>query len=140
MKKMYVISLVLISILVTAALSLKFGINKKEIDISFLTAKKITHKNLLFEGGLNYYEWFIVTNENQRSNLEIEGYIIPSVDFNQNYLILSRYKILSLYIKKFCFQCSRVPEGKVIFDKLKSKDDTYYIYRMPRIMLIQGIG
>lgn len=139
MKKVYVIlSIVLMVIL--GLLLLKYLIVGKKLEISFVTAQKHTQKDLAYDGFLNNFDWMIINNEEQRKNIEEEGYIIPSIDFNKNFLIMSRYKISLLYRKKYRNHCTGVPDGIIFFNKINSDKDFYYFYLMPRVMLSQGVG
>jgi len=113
---------------------------RKELEITFIGARKYSPKALTYRGCLNQFEWIIISDDAQRENLEIEGYDIPNIDFNRNYLIISRYKISKLYRKAFFDKCSGVPRGRPIFDKDNSTQNNYYFYLMPRIMLSQGVG
>ena len=139
MKKKYIISLIII-VSVTLFFVLKHQIIGKELKISFITSQKHTPKSLADNWGLNCYEWLIITNENQKNNFERDGYFMPFVDFNKNYLIISRYKISKLYQKAGINRCVGVPDGHAIFDKENSNKDFYYFYLMPNIILSQGIG
>lgn len=108
--------------------------------ISFVTAQKHTPKDLISNGGINDFEWIIISGEKQRKNLEQEGYVIPYIDFSKNYLIMSRYKIFKLYRKACNNSCLGVPDGRAVFDKENSDENFYYFYIMPKIMLSQGVG
>lgn len=109
-------------------------------DILFVSMQKHTPKDIDYKGGLNSFEWFIVTGDAQRDNLEREGYVLPKIDFSKNYLIISRYRISKLYRKALNSPCTGIPEGRVVFDKENSKEDEYYLYLSPVIMLSQGVG
>ena len=61
-------------------------------DILFVSMQKHTPKDIDYKGGLNSFEWFIVTGDAQRDNLEREGYVLPKIDFSKNYLIISKEK------------------------------------------------
>jgi len=78
---------------------------RKELEISFVTAQKHTFQDFANKGCLNDFEWIIISGEEQRKNLEQEGYVIPYIDFDKNYLILSRYKISKLYLKAGRSKC-----------------------------------
>ena len=130
---MYVILLIVVAVII--GLVLKYLIIGKELKISFITAQKYTSKDLDI-----YMDWFIINSEAQKRNLESEGYVVPYVDFNKNYLIISQYKISKLYRKVICNECSGAPDGRAIFDKENSDENCYYFYLMPKIRLSQGIG
>lgn len=140
MKKLYVILATSIAVAIGLFIFSKYLIVGKELEISFVTAQKYTLKNISDNGYLNRYEWFIISGEIQRNNLVEEGYIIPAIDFNKNYLIISKYKISKLYRTVGDDLCSGVPNGRVIFDKGNSNNNFYYFYLMPKIMLSQGVG
>jgi len=140
MKKMYIISLIVVIAVVGIFFLLKYLIIGRELEISFVTAQKHTPKDLSFKGCLNDFEWIIISGEDQRRNLEQEGYVIPYNDFSKNYLLISRHKISKLFIKTGLNKCSGVPDGRVIFDRENSNRDFYYFYQIPRIMLSQGVG
>jgi len=140
MKKMYIILLIVVVTIVGLFIFFKYRIIGKELEISFVTAQKHTFQDLVYKGCLNDFEWIKISGEEQKKNLEQEGYVIPYIDFDKNYLILSRYKISKLYLKAGRSKCSGVPDGRAIFDKENSNTDFYYIYLMPRIMLSQGVG
>jgi hypothetical protein len=111
-----------------------------EIKISFVAAQQHSGKDLNCNCLLNDYDWLILHSKDLQMNWQIEGYVIPTVDFTKNYLIMSRYKIIKLFRKKGCDECLGVPDGEAIFDKDNSDSDYYYFYIMPRIMLSQGVG
>jgi len=140
MKKMYVISLIVFVTVVGLFVFFKYQIIGKKLEISFITAQKHTPQDLAYNGCLNNFEWIIIRGESQKKNLEEEGYIIPHIDFDTNYLIISRYKISTLYRKAGRNECLGVPDGKAIFDKENSDKGFYYFYLMPKIMLSQGVG
>jgi hypothetical protein len=137
---MYIISLIIVAAVIGLCVLLKYLIIGKELEISFVTEQKHTPTTLVYSFGLDYDEWMIINNEIQRKNIENEGFVIPVIDFNKNYLIISRYKISKLYRKAVCNECLGVPDGRVIFDKENSDKDYYYFYLMPKIMLSQGVG
>lgn len=138
-KKLFLYICVLIAIVGSLILS-KYLLVGKELDIAYISTQKHTSKDLGCLGGLNTFNWFIVSTVTQRINLEESGYHLPEIDFNKHYLILSRFKISKLYQSIFKCPCSGVPKGRLYFDKENSKDDSYYVYLMPPIMLSQGIG
>lgn len=139
MKKIVVLVVYLLAIVVFFALS-KCLFLGKELDISFLSSQRHNTKDLEFGGGLNAYDWFIVSSNTQRNNLEDDGYVLPEVDFSEFFLIISRYKILKLYRRAWVNPCTGVPDGRPRFDKNTSKEDQYYLYLMPRVWLSQGVG
>lgn len=140
MKKTYVISLIIVVAIIGLFVFIKYRIKGNRLEISFIMAQKHIPKDLAYIGGLNNYEWIIISGESQKVNLEEEGYIIPYIDFGKNYLIISRYKIYKLYRKAGYNECLGVPDGRAIFDKENSDNDFYYFYLMPKIMLSQGVG
>ncbi len=115
-------------------------IGSTELKISFITSQKHNTKDLASEYSINQLEWLILSDSGQIKNWEICGYIIPYIDLRKNYLIMSKYKILNLYQKSGCDECLGVPVGEAIFDKGNSDSNYYYFYRMPKIMLSQGVG
>ena len=117
-----------------------YYLQKVPLEISFITSEKHTEKSLTYEYALNSFEWIIIHGEGQKNNFEKEGYVIPSIDFDKNYLIISRYKITKLYRTARCNECEGVPDGCAVFDKKNSDKDYYYFYLMPKIMLSQGVG
>lgn len=138
---MHVISLVIAIVAIGVFVFIKHLIKDKEIEISFIAAQEHTSKDLEYSGmGINYYEWIIISNEVQMRNLGKMGYVIPRIDFEKNYIIMSRYKISKLYRKASCNKCIGVPDGRAIFDKGNSNSNFYYFYLMPKIMLSQGVG
>ncbi|MFN8366914.1 MAG: hypothetical protein U0Y96_06685 [Candidatus Kapaibacterium sp.] len=112
----------------------------KEVALLFVSAHKHTFHDVTADGGLNYFDWFIISDESQRSYLEQCGYAIPHIDFSKNYLIISKYRITKLTYKQVCESCTGVPDGLATFDKENSQNDMYYFYIMPCIMLSQGVG
>jgi hypothetical protein len=134
----YILFILLLSIGVSIFL---MGIKKQYIiEISLLTIEERPTQPNEFDEILNSDEWIILTNEHQKVNWERAGYIIPLVDFNKNFIIISRYKISSLYQKAGTNKCLGVPDGKAVFDKANSNTNFFYIYLMPTIMLSQGVG
>lgn len=136
---MFIITII-VAIIIGLFVFLKYQIIGKELKVSFVTAQKHTPKDLTFKGGINDFEWIIISGEEQRKNLEQEGYVIPYVDFSKNYLIMSRYKISKLYRKAGNNTCLGVPDGRAVFDKENSDENFYYFYIMSKIMLSQGVG
>ncbi len=141
MKKIIIIlSPIIIVTGIVLFIFMKDNIIRKEMKISFIIAQNHTSKDLAYNGFLNSFEWVILSNEEQKKNWEDAGYIIPFVNFEKNYIIISRYKILKLYQKGSKSECTGVSDGKIIFDKEGSDSNLYYIYLMPNVMLSQGIG
>lgn len=122
------------------AVSFKYIILGKEIEISLVTIERYEPQPIANDLCKNNNEWIIISNEIQMKNFEKDGFVIPHIDFNRNYLILSKYKISRIYQKLFVNRCSGVPDGYIVFDKKNSDKDSYYLYLMPPIMLSQGIG
>jgi len=139
MKKMFFILLIIV-LGISLFIFIKYRILKKEIKITYILAQKYTFKEIDYNELLNSQEWIILSNEDQRRNWENAGYVIPSVDFTKNYIIISKYKIYKLYQKVICNKCYGTPDGKIIFDKDHSDKSCYYFYLMPMIMLTQGVG
>jgi len=113
---------------------------KKEIKISFITSQRHTAIDLACANLLNSFEWVIISNNAQKNNWEIAGYIIPYVDFDKNNLIISRFKITKLYYNTHKTKYNGVPNGEVIVNIKDSDKNYYYFYLMPKIMLAQGVG
>jgi hypothetical protein len=74
MRKMYIISLVIIVTIIGLFVFTRYRIVGKELKISFVAEQKHTPQTLKYRWGLNYYEWMIITEEGQKKNLENEGY------------------------------------------------------------------
>ncbi len=140
MRKKHIILLIAIIAIAGLFVCFKHLILGEKLEISFVTAQKHTAKDLACHGGLNEFEWIIISGEEQRKNWEEEGYVIPLIDFSKNNLIISRHKISKLYRKAFNDPCLGVPDGKAIFDKKNSDKNFYYFYLMPKIVLSQGVG
>ena len=129
----------IISIIIIGLLFLTKYLIGEKLEISYVTSQEHTPKDLEAEGFLNEFDWFIIRSEGQRENIEKTGYIVPTVDFSKNFLIISRYKISKLYRKPGCDECLGVPDGRAIFDKKNSDENRYYFYLMPTILLSQGV-
>jgi hypothetical protein len=87
------------------------------------------------------YTWFMITGEPQYKNWHADGLSLPDCDFSKNYLILSQYKIDRLYFHpNYIDECCGAPPGFADLNRLGSKSHKVYIYKMPRILLTQGIG
>jgi hypothetical protein len=132
--------ILIISVITIAGLLFltKYLIGKK-LEISYVTSQEHTPEDLAAEGLLNEFDWFIIRSEEQRGNIEKKGYVVPSVDFSNNFLIISRYKMSKLYRKPGCDECLGVPDGRAIYDKKNSDENRYYFYLMPTILLSQGV-
>ncbi len=115
-------------------------VGSTELKISYVGASKHNSKDLSSDYSIKQLEWFILRNEEHVKNWEESGYVIPKVNFKDQYLIMSKFKILRLYKKPGCDECLGVPEGQAIFDKTNSDKDFYYFYVMPKILLSQGVG
>jgi len=139
MKKIYVYLLIIVFIIVIF-ISMKNYIFKKRIELNYIGSYQYFEKNSNYTNYFNSNDWVIISNKQQRKNWIESGYIIPKIDFNKNFIIISKYKIIKLYQKKYINRCSGVSDGIVIFNKRKSDSNFYYIYLMPKIMLTQGIG
>lgn len=139
MKKIYVFLLILALIIVIFILMNKY-LFKKRIEINYIGSYQYFDKNSNYTNYFNSNDWVIISNKQQRKNWIESGYIIPEIDFNKNNIIISKYKIIKLYHKKYINRCSGVYDGIVIFNKRKSDNNFYYIYIMPKIILTQGIG
>ena len=131
---------IVIIIIIGLSFLLKYLIIGRELKISFITEQKHSNETIADSYGLNYHEWFIINSNLQVINLEKKGYIVPNINFNKNFLIISRYKISKLYRKAGCNECLGVPDGHAIFDKENSDKDFYYFYLMPKVWLSQGVG
>lgn len=135
-------------ILFIAALLVFAGFNwkkllLKEIHIQFIcslpTVNELPYIKYAENG--NDYDWFLVTQKNQYQNWISAGLGLPECDFSKNYLILSRYKIESLYYHpNYIDECCGAPPGFAELKSNKSERGKVYIYIMPKIMLSQGIG
>lgn len=140
MKTIYykaIIAFITITVLIISA---KYLIVGKELALSYIADQDFSSLDFSYTGGLKVFDWFIVSSDAQKNNLTKRGYILPNVDFENNYLIVSRYKISKLFR---CLGKNReigVPNGRAIFDKETSIDGRYYLYLAPRIMLSQGVG
>ena len=134
------ISIVIIGVIYFIYTTIRHQVIGTELKITFVNAQRHTPNDLACEGLLNDWEWGILSDAGQQKNWEKDGYVIPPVDFNKNYLIMSRFKITKLYQKPGCDECTGVPDGEAIFDKDKSDKNFYYFYLMPKIMLSQGVG
>ena len=121
MKKYLILIISVISIIGLLFLT-KYLIGEK-LEISYVTSQEHTPEDLAAEGLLNEFDWIIIRSEDQRENIENKGYVVPSVDFSKNFLIISRYKISKLYRKPGCDECLGVPDGRAIFDKKNSDDN-----------------
>ena len=136
--KKYLMLIISIITIVGLLFLTKYLIGEKW-EISYVTSYEHTPEDLAAEGFLNEFEWFIIRSDGQRENIEKEGYVVPSVDFSKNFLIISRYKISKLYRKPGCDECLGVPDGRAVFDKKNSDENRYYFYLMPTILLSQGV-
>lgn len=136
--KKYLMLIISIITIVGLLFLTKYLIGEK-LEISYVTSYEHTPEDLAAEGFLNEFEWFIIRSDGQRENIEKEGYVVPSVDFSKNFLIISRYKISKLYRKPGCDECLGVPDGRAVFDKKNSDENRYYFYLMPTILLSQGV-
>lgn len=139
MKKSYMILIICFGITVVLLVLSNCLFLRKRLAISFVTSHEYSLKDLEFKGGLNQYEWIIIHGEDQRKNLEDEGYDIPVVDFDETFLVISRHKIRKLYYRTRCNHCLGVPDGIVVFDKKNSSKNIYYIYQIPTVLLAQGV-
>lgn len=116
------------------------GINKREeIEITFLSNYRHCKNTLSGKGYLNAFDWVIISSLEQRKNWKNAGYSVPTIDFNQEYLIISRYRIDKLFESRKD-HCSGVPIGVAVFNMELTDDNYYYFYIMPKIMLTQGVG
>jgi len=87
------------------------------------------------------YTWFMVTGETQYNNWIADGLLLPPCDFSKNYLILSQYKVNRLYFHpNYIDECCGAPPGFADLNRIGSKNRKVYIYKMPKILLTQGIG
>ncbi|ULO08493.1 hypothetical protein H1230_06715 [Paenibacillus sp. 19GGS1-52] len=86
------------------------------------------------------YTWIEITSESQKQYYLDEYQLkLPIIDFNKNYMIISKYKIYKAYYTKHECICEGAPEGLAIFNYFSSQKN-YYIYRIPKILISQGIG
>ncbi len=138
MKKIYVFLLIFASIIIF--IIMKNFLFIKRIELNYIGSYQYDNKNSNFDNYFYLNDWVIISNEQQRKNWKESGYILPEINFNKQYIIISKYKIDKLYQKKYINKCSGVYDSKVIFDKKNSNIDFYYIYIMPKIMLTQGVG
>jgi hypothetical protein len=134
------VMIIVLIIIILLGIIIVWGLSKiHKMEISYINSVDINTK--LPEGiGLNYEDWFIVTSQEQRSNLVNIGYVLPEVDFKEKFLVITRFKIRSLYYVNYCDVCTGFPVGLPIFDKKGSSKNLYYIYTMPPIWLSQAAG
>ena len=88
MKKSFLFTIIATIAIVCLFLLSKHLICGNSLEIFFVSSQKHSAQDLNYKGGLNAYEWFIISGHVQKSNLEKEGYHIPDVDFNKNNLII----------------------------------------------------
>ena len=106
-----------------------------KINISYI---KTTNANI--EWGEIPGNWFIITHREQYNNWLKKGLELPIVDFNNNFLIVSKLKIFRLYKSKIINGDCGAYDGIAIYNFISSKPNKYYIYIMDKIWLSQGIG
>ena len=105
-------------------------------DLGTLALSKGTEPDEFF----NDEDWLVITGEEQRQNWIESGYKLPSVNFKENFIVLSSFKIKNLYKKRGCDECTGVPNGFALYDYFNSDEGIYYIYAIPPIRLSQGVG
>lgn len=142
MKRLLAITVLIltIGIIYFIYISVRHQVIGTELKITFVNSQKHNDKDLASEYSINELEWFILHDTDHVKNWEKFGYVVPQIDFKNHYLIMSKYKILKLYQKPGCDECTGVPDGEAIFDKENSDKGSYYFYLMPKVMLSQGVG
>lgn len=84
--------------------------------------------------------WFVITHKDQYDNWVKDGLDLPDVDFNHNFIIVSKVKIYSLFKSRLLNNDCGAYDGIAIYNPLSSKMNKYYIYKMDKVWLSQGIG
>lgn len=86
------------------------------------------------------YTWMEITSEDQRQYyLEEFQLKLPEIDFDQNNMIISKHKIYKAYYTKYECSCDGAPDGLAVFNYLSSRKK-FYIYKIPKILISQGVG
>lgn len=135
-KKKHIIYLIIIPAFILIILFSYFFINKGErLNITYVTTAK---SNIQF--GEIPGNWFMITHKEQYDNWVKKGLELPDVDFNRNYLIISKVKINKLYKSKYINEDCGVHDGIALYSIFGSQQHLYYIYKMDKIILSQGIG
>ena len=137
-RKIIIAGAILVAIFI-AYFKFNFIWTGKEIEIKELGALKLA-SNRLEHKFFETESWLIIHGEEQRLNWVELGYKLPAVDFKTTFIILSEYKIKSLFRSEGCDVCTGVPDGFAVYDYFGTEKDTYYIYAMPPIMLSQAVG
>lgn len=140
MKQVYITTIIIIILTMLVLFLLKILYYGKPLNISYIGSYKTNEEHLSNSKSLNSLNWVIVTNKTQKQNFELEGYILPEIDFNKNFIIISKFKIKKLYKKSKKNNCTGGYDGIAIFNIKESNEELYYIYLMPPLLLSQGIG
>ncbi|MNB89905.1 hypothetical protein D3C75_369560 [compost metagenome] len=86
------------------------------------------------------YTWMEITSEDQRQYyLEEFQLKLPEIDFSNNNMIISKHKIYKAYYAKYECSCDGAPNGLAVFNYLSSRKKIY-IYKIPKILISQGVG
>lgn len=85
-------------------------------------------------------DWMMITNSQQIKNLKIDQEIDTELDFENNFVIVSKHKIRKLSYNKLRDDCNcGLPVGKMEFDKDRSDEGKIYIYLSEKTWLAQAI-
>ncbi|RKP55551.1 hypothetical protein D7Z26_10230 [Cohnella endophytica] len=93
-------------------------------------------KNVLSE------DWYIVTSKEDFQNLDLDNIYLDEENlFNDHFVVISKYKIKSLYYWRIRDDCAcGPPYGEIKFDKKNSKVRHLYIYQTERKWIYQATG
>jgi len=140
MKSNFTKTIVVLSAITILVVVSKCLIAGKEVQVLYITYQDNTSIDINYKGGLYVFDWFIVSSDKQKDILVKAGYFLPDVNFENNNLIVSRFKISKLYRSIGNNPDLGIPDGRAVFDKRNSSYGCYYLYLMPKIMLSQGVG
>ncbi len=84
--------------------------------------------------------WFIITSKEQRDSWIEEGMDLPDINFEANFLIVSKVKIDRLYKSRIINHDFGSYDGIILYNPLSQSENKYYLYEMDKVMLSQAIG
>ncbi|WP_040952704.1 hypothetical protein [Gorillibacterium massiliense] len=87
-------------------------------------------------------DWDIVVSEEDFKRLNLENVILNEENlFNDHFVVISKYKIKSLYYWRIRDDCAcGPPYGEIKFDKKNSELGHLYIYKTERKWIYQATG
>ena len=85
-------------------------------------------------------KWCYVTQKEHYDDWVKKGLELPNIDFNHNFIIVSKVKLYRIYKSRFINGDCGAPDGFVIYNVFDNSRNKFFIYKMDKVWLSQMIG